>query len=259
MMTRLLLGIAVVFGAMMSAAGAADIGAAPYKAPPTYNWTGVYVGANVGADTGSFDPNTSTVFNPVGYFDPTGVPSINTLGSQVISPSALTGGFEAGYNWQISRFVLGVEGDIVSFRLSGSAAGSTAYPCCAPATFTINSAASTSWLGTVRGRVGIAEDDWLLYATGGAAVTTLNGTFSFVDDFGASEAASISTTRLGYAAGGGVEFGFWSHWSVKAEYLFVDFSRVSAAGVLNFSPLNPFTHSIDLRANIGRVGLNYRF
>jgi outer membrane immunogenic protein len=105
----------------------------------------------------------------------------------------------------------------------------------------------------------LAEDNWLFYATGGAAFTTLNGTFSFVDDFGASEAASISATELGYTAGAGIEYGFWTHWSVKAEYLFVHFDRTSTTGVLNFSPLNPFTHSIELRANIGRIGVNYRF
>jgi outer membrane immunogenic protein len=260
MMIRPLLGGVIFLASMASVACAADVDVLPYKAPPiVYSWTGFYVGGNVGADTGSFDPNTSTVFNPLGYFDPLSVPDINLLGPQLVSPSAVTGGLEFGYNWQVSRFVFGLEGDVDSFRLSGRATGGTTYSCCAPATFTINATASTDWLATLRGRVGVAEDNWLFYATGGAALTTLHGTFSFVDDFGASEGASISATRLGYAAGGGIECGFWTHWSVKAEYLFVDFSRVSTAGGLNFSPLNPFTHSIDLRANIGRVGVNYRF
>jgi outer membrane immunogenic protein len=257
MMTRPLLGAAICLAGMASMANAADF--EPYKAPPVYSWMGFYVGGNVGADTGSFDPNTQTVFNPLGYFDPTGVPAINQLGPQIITPSAVTGGLQGGYNWQLSRFVFGMEGDFESFRLNGNATGNTQYPCCAPATFTISSTASTNWLGTFRGRVGVAEDNWLFYATGGAALTRLNATFSFVDDFGASEAASISSTRIGYAAGGGVEWGFWNHWSLKAEYLFVDFSKVSTTGTLNFSPLNPFTHSVDLRANIGRIGVNYRF
>jgi outer membrane immunogenic protein len=69
---------------------------------------------------------------------------------------------------------------------------------------------------------------------------------------------------VGYTVGGGVEAKLWAHWSVKAEYLFVDFGRVSVnsnnlvAGGFPL-PAQVFTHSLDLRADIARVGLNYHF
>jgi hypothetical protein len=90
MTIRPLLGALFCLASMGAVACAADIDALPYKAPPMgYSWTGFYVGGNFDADTGSFDPNTSTVFNPLGYFDPTGVPAINQLGPQIITPSAV--------------------------------------------------------------------------------------------------------------------------------------------------------------------------
>jgi len=127
--------------------------------------------------------------------------------------------------------------------------------------------ASTSWLATGRGRVGIAANNWLFYATGGVAFTNLDANFNFTDTFAnAAESASISGTRVGWTAGGGIEAGLWQGWSVKAEYLFVDFGSVSvnSTNLRAFTPpinlpTNVFTHSVDLKANIARVGINYRF
>jgi outer membrane immunogenic protein len=65
--------------------------------------------------------------------------------------------------------------------------------------------------------------------------------------------------------GGGIEAGLSGAWTVKAEYLYVDFGSVSAVGLITTPGLvalgsnNPFTHSVDLKAHILRLGLNYRF
>jgi outer membrane immunogenic protein len=58
--------------------------------------------------------------------------------------------------------------------------------------------------------------------------------------------------------GGGVEAGLWNKRIVKAEYLFVDFGTVSATSGLVAPFPQPMFHSIDLKANIARLGLNYR-
>jgi len=261
---------ALLMAAPLGAASAADM---PLKAPapppaPVYSWTGFYIGATAGGAWGSFDPQTSVVFSPTGYFATTSTPAITAAGTQSIKPSAFTGGFEAGYNWQPSSIVLGIEGDIESFRLKGSStSGPVLYPCCAPTSFIVSSSASTSWLATVRGRLGVANNNWLFFVTGGAAFTNLSGNFAFSDTFAtAAESGSVSSTRAGWTAGGGVEAGLWGNWSIKAEYLFVDFGRISAnsTNLTAFTPPIPFptslfTHSVDLRANIARLGLNYRF
>jgi outer membrane immunogenic protein len=266
------LGIGVGQTAPAVAADMAPMAPVYTKAPPplasAYNWTGFYVGGTLGAAWGNFDPSTSTVFSPTGYFATTSVPAINAAGLQSISPTGFTGGFEAGYNWQASNIVFGLEGDIESFRLSGSStSGAVLYPCCAPTGFTVNSNASTNWLATTRGRLGIAANNWLFFATGGAAFTDLRGNFTFSDTFAtAAESASISSSKVGYTVGGGIEAGLWGNWSIKAEYLYVNFGTVSttSTNLTAFTPpvafpSNVYTHSIDLKANIGRIGLNYRF
>ena len=203
-------------------------------------------------------------------------PQVTAAGQQSIDPSSVLGGLQAGYNWQTGSLVLGVEGDFDWMHLSGSASsGPVTYACCGPAAFVLTSQAHTDWLATARGRIGFAANNWLFFATGGAALTDLHAGFAFTDDCGsfpatcgppgsnANEAVSLSSTKVGWTAGGGVEYGINQHWSVKAEYLYVDFSRVTGVGYLNpvvgGSNNNPFTHTFDLKANIARLGVNYRF
>jgi outer membrane immunogenic protein len=237
----------------------------PPPPPPVFNWTGFYVGGFAGDAWGSSNPKTAVTSVPPGAeFVPIFYSLAGAAGNQSIKPGGFTGGIEAGYNWQFDRnYLAGIEGDFGAFELRGSAnSGPVFYP--APATFTISSSANTTWLATLRGRLGVTADNWLFYATGGAAFTTLHGNFSFSESFyGApAETASISSTKTGYAVGGGFEDAFWQHWSLKAEYLYVQFGTVTTTGIYGppilVIPL-PFGHSIDLKANIVRVGLNYHF
>jgi len=276
-MKKLLVAAAISLGTAASAhaGNPAKPAAAPplmyAKAPPpdTYSsWTGFYVGGNAGGAWGNFDPSTTTPSG--GALLAVDVPQVNNAGQQSIKPSAFTGGLELGYNWQAGTFVYGLEANAESFHLSGSSSSgkilfaSAIGGSCPINCFIVNSSAHTDWLATVRGRFGVAVNNWLLFATGGAAFTTLNGDFVFAPSTIAVETASISRFRSGYTIGAGVENRLSSNWSVKAEYLFVDFGRISTTsnnwlnGVVAF-PGQVFTHSLDLKANIELVGLNYHF
>jgi outer membrane immunogenic protein len=269
-LTNILLaaGTAAFFG-ISSFAFAADL---PMKAAPLSvlpSWTGFYVGGNVGGQWGNADPNTATVFSPTGYFAQSSVsPAIATAGLQHFNSSSVTGGLTAGFNFQASNYLLGFEGDINWFGFKGSATSGAVYPCCAPTSFTINSTASADWLATIRVRLGVlATPTFLLYATGGAALGEVNANWNFRDTFAtAAESASLNNTLLGWTAGGGGEYLFGGGWSVKAEYLYVDLGRVYAisTNLTAFTPpiafpTNQFTHSVEVRSNIFRVGLNYHF
>ncbi|WFU76309.1 outer membrane protein [Bradyrhizobium sp. CB2312] len=269
-MKKFLLAVAsVVLGT--ASVQAADLAAHYTKAPamaPAYNWTGFYVGGNVGGQWGSADPTTSTVFSPAGYFAASSVPAINTVGAQSVNSSSVTGGFTAGYNWQVNHAVFGLEGDINYFGFKGSATGSGLYPCCAPSTFTVNASVSADWLATIRGRIGfLATPNWLIYATGGAAISEVKGNFVFTDNYfaGASESAAVRDTRVGWTAGLGGEYAVGNGWSLKAEYLYVDLGRIATTSTnLTSATFGPFpssvyTHSVDLKSNIVRVGVNYKF
>jgi outer membrane immunogenic protein len=93
----------------------------------------------------------------------------------------------------------------------------------------------------VRGRAGYAFNNILFYGTGGLAFGELRA-----ETFGLSE----SHTTVGWALGGGTEFGFAPNWSAKIEYLYVDLSdsRFTITGTTN-----------GLRSNIVRAGVNYHF
>lgn len=267
-MKKFLLAVASVFLGTASAF-AADLAPQYTKAPalaPGDNWTGFYVGANLGGQWGSADPTSSTVFS--GVFGASTAAAVNAVGAQHVNSSSATGGFTAGYNWQVNTAVLGLEGDINYFGFKGSATGSAVYLCCAPSTFTVNSSVSTDWLATIRGRIGfLATPNWLIYATGGAAIAEVRGNFNFADTiFGTThESGAIRDTRIGWTAGLGGEYAVGNGWSLKAEYLYVDLGRAAATStnVINFAfgafPATVFTHSVDIKSNIVRVGVNYKF
>ena len=193
--------------------------------------------------------------------------AVSAAASPSLRPSGFTGGGQAGYNWQTGAMVLGVEADIEAFRLRASTIGTFQFPSTlpgglggAPSFFTPASSVSTDWLSTGRGRLGWANDHWLLYATGGVAVTnaSVNQTIALQVPFVWN--ASASSTRVGWTVGAGFEYAMTRNWSVKGEYLYLDFGNLNGVGVLTpaFAGF-VYTNSTHLTANIARVGVNYHF
>jgi len=68
--------------------------------------------------------------------------------------------------------------------------------------------------------------------------------------------------KLGWTAGGGLEWALTRNWSVKAEYLFVKFGSINASGTVIGTAAgygSAISTSTDLTANIARAGVNYKF
>ena len=246
-----------------------------------YDWTGFYVGINAGGAHGTYNPTTSTVVSPTYLFKPVDVAAVNNAGMQHIKPLGFLGGVQAGYNWQFGHAVVGLESDLDYFHLNGAAnSGAVRYPGGGSGffigarltQFVISSYANADWLFTLRPRVGIAADNWLFYATGGLALTRLQGGFLFTDynfnqEFeGAEQAAAINSIRAGYIVGGGVETAVTDRLRLKAEYGYVNFGTVHAKETDSdfqtaFAPpaTQTFTQSMKLTTQFVRVGLNYSF
>jgi outer membrane immunogenic protein len=231
------------------------------------DFKGFYFGANVGAAYGSSDANTFTVFSPTGYFATTSPGAIAIAGTEHLAPTRFTGGAQGGVNLQHNNWVFGVEAEMGSMHLNDSATKSGTYPCCAPTGFTVTQSISTGWLFTLRPRVGFTHGPWLLYGTGGLAVTDLTYQSLFTDTFAtAHELGGVSNDQRGWVAGGGIEFKTAPHWSLKGEFLRANFGSVKQVGtdLTAFTPLipfptNPFTHTADLSVNLVRFGFNYHF
>ncbi len=264
-MQKLLLAtVAVITVAGAHCAMAADM---PLKAPPPappaiYDWTGFYTGLNVGAAWGSYDPRTSTV--PDGVINAS-TPSVNAAGIQSINPVGFTGGSQAGYNWQWGNWVTGIEGDFNYLHLNGEAT-SGAVPLTGHAQAVVSSYGDADWLFTLRPRIGWTISNWLFYATGGLAVTDVNDDFALTTEihYTYNAASLLQSGRIdndiqaGYAVGGGIETGITDRLSVKAEYLHVNFDRAFASTTTIDHPAQLVTQSADLRADMVRVGFNYR-
>ena len=121
--------------------------------------------------------------------------------------------------------MLGLEGDLDWANIRGS--GIT-VPAIAgrPVGLTLDATSKVEAIGTVRARAGVAVNNWLFYATGGAAFIkeTANGTSIAGVPCGTIEVLTSCAElhwRPGLAAGGGAEWGFASNWTAKGEYLYV--------------------------------------
>jgi outer membrane immunogenic protein len=236
---------------------AADM-AVPLPAPPT--WAGFYAGATAGGAWGSLDPQT-TAINNTNFGSAANVAAVNATGMQSITPSSFTGGLEAGYNWQWGGLVGGLEVDLESLRLAGTAINRGTYPTSPSQPFALTTSINSNWLFTARPRLGYEVNNWLFYVTGGLAVTAQSAAFMFSDKVGAgnTEAGTFSTTKVGSVVGGGVEVALSDRWSIKGEYLHVDFGQTTVNGSLSTAPTQILSHSADLKADIARLGINYHF
>jgi high affinity Mn2+ porin len=223
---RVFAGVGLGLLAFAGPALAADM---PVKAPhiqSVFDWTGFYIGAHAGFSRGS----SSAVLG-----DPLLAATSNVFDGMI-------GGVQAGYNARLpSGLLLGVETDISfpNYLTSNSVVSSLT---------TARSDLTEQWdyVGTARGRVGYATGSWLVYATGGLAWA--GERFLNMPAIGNEE--KIVHTRLGWAAGGGVEYGFAPHWSVRLEYLYSQFERTA----VRFPSSTMYSSTLDFQTL--RVGLN---
>jgi len=272
-----LLSTVAVIG-FASIASAADLPVkAPVSAPAAVsdpnNWTGFYVGLNAGGAWGRSRNDTSLDCSPSnGYIcnassgGTANAAAVNASGSGSITDSGFTGGIQAGYNWQINYLVYGLETDFGALKLNGSRQASGLYGAGSPFvgagnSYTVGSSFETDWLFTFRGRFGFAlPSNLLAYVTGGLALTRIGINNSFRDSVGGVETASGSGQKTGWTVGGGLEWAISKHWTVKGEYLYLNFGQVTTSGIIRVGAYaQGISTSADLTAQVARLGVNYKF
>ena len=251
------LKVAVATAALIAGSGAAFAADAPIydkgvvaPAPvvaPLWSWTGFYVGINGGYGWGNIDDDDNGLFGPTTYnLDADG----GVIGGQI------------GYNWQMDRFVFGVESDAQYANLSSTNNQLFDFDGDGTADDSLGIEAELNWFGTTRLRAGFAPGRFLIFATGGLAYGDADVGYSFNGDVNDVFLSSRDDeTRLGWTVGGGVEGAITDNVTAKLEYLYVDLGdqdnayRYTSAG----TAIGTFSSSTQFEAHILRAGLNYKF
>jgi outer membrane immunogenic protein len=261
--------------------GSAQAADMPLKAPPMaapvmYNWTGFYIGGHVGGAWA--DLNGHDRFDHFddhncfwgGCFDDSGFGR---------NRGRFIAGGQVGFNYQVNQWVWGVEGQIsaVTSHHDDDGCGFIVVDGVRDSLFRCGNRGG--WIATVAARLGWtfgATGNWLLYVKGGGAFadsrfdmrlrdgcvfnTTLCNTDLLFDNH--------NNTRTGWMIGAGLEYGAWGNWSWKLEYNFMDFGNRNLhfddcfTTVTTICPVGSrLVHDLDfdLRVNVVKFGLNYRF
>ena len=236
-------------------------------AVPVFTWTGFYIGAHAGYTF--TDNEVRTAGN-----------AANTIANVAANrrPARLSfedegfiGGGQLGFNYQLGGgllgggLVFGVETDISYTDLSRDRSFTSSVGD--PSTFH----QSQEFLGTVRGRLGLAFDRVMVYGTGGFAYGEIDNRVEFFrnTDQALQFTGRNSNIETGYAVGGGIEFalptGSFPLFSsnavtLKAEYLYYDLKdRSVLVQAVPGVGVNSYTSRFETEGHVVRGGINFKF
>lgn len=224
------------FIAFAGGAQAADLGVA--RAPvaavvgaPVFNWSGVFVGAQIGYQWGT---TQARFFDGAGTFVPAASASYSTNG--------LVGGVHLGYNVQFNSLVVGLVGDIEASGVRGTFnfANGDQYRT------------RQNWQGSLRGRLGFAADRAHFYVTGGLAYSDIQHS---ILNFGTGVRVTSGGGRAGWTLGAGMEYAFTPNWIASIEYRYTDY------GTRSYSSVPAFAGSVSQKSQFHtvRLGMSYLF
>lgn len=266
-MIRKVLLSTVAIAAVSASAFAADLPSR--RAPPVYvpppvplfSWTGFYIGGDVGYAFGR--DSVRQVGAPLGL----GPDAYYQTGF----PNGTTGGAHIGYNFSTQSLpvlgqlaggfsglpfiggfggaggVVGVEGDVQGTDYRGS----VAFAGATPAAFTTRNQIN----GSARGRIGIAVDRALFFATGGAAFAQFQNSYASPAFTGGYQ--NLTHTRVGWTVGGGIEYAITTQFSLRGEYRYIDFGRYTDVPAFPGAIGSTFTHHDTVQRVT--VGFSYKF
>jgi outer membrane immunogenic protein len=197
-----------------------------YPPVPFYDWTGVYVGANVGYGSATINDTTTS-------------DGASTSSSQQMT--GFLGGGQIGANYQYGHTVFGFEIDADATTQKTSSDTLTA---------------SMSSFATARARIGYAYDRIHYYLTGGAGYVQFSSSGTTTSPVTGTAVSTTGTSRrTAWVAGAGSEHAITPNVILRFEFLYLqllDNSQNSASVV-------PATSSESVYNLIGRVGLSYKF
>lgn len=241
----------------------------------TLTWQGPYMGAYMGGGYGKNQVYTNAGrVTDTSYF-PTSVDinSVNHSGIWAKDPNKIIAGIQAGHDWTCRQIVFGIVLDYNTLPLHSSKNSNLAYPDNTDE-YSLYTSMRTNWLFTLRGRLGYQPPvclPTLFYLTGGMAITQLKVRNHFADNsaFAGIGGSRIFKNQIGWVGGAGVEIVAYDRVSIELEYLHVKIPTIKTSsyivnteggfGISAPSMISPLATTAKFRANIFRIGLNYRF
>ena len=225
------IALATAFWATVAFADGYSRAGPTYAAAPIMSWTGFYVGAHLGGAWSDVESANVTL----------------TFERVTNDGSGFFGGAQMGYNQQFGNIVVGVEA-----TLSGGSLSDNFHSAVDPAQFY---ATDISTIVTVTGRLGLAVDQWMLYAKGGwagASVDVSGRNTNTLDRF------SFDDWRSGWTVGTGFEYKIARNISLGVEYSFIDLGSENFTGVTRLSvPVSIRDNEVQIQSVTAR--LNYQF
>ena len=205
-----------------------------------FDWSGWYFGAHAGYGTGDFD-GTYDNGDAAGPFR---FSSLDADGFLV--------GFHGGHNWQSGQFLFGLEADI-SFGSLEDDGASPEPPIRGPDPVSVE----IDFLASIRARLGLTQDNWLIYGTGGFAYTRYE--LSITEVLPPIQSGSADYSDQGYVIGGGLEYAYNDQWTVRAEYLHYDFDDSNALSAVRFRDSDAGDNFGLDSVDVIRIGLSRKF
>lgn len=252
-MKHLLGGIALSL-VLAAPAMAADM-RMPVKAPAVvaaavHSWSGFYVGGHAGYAWGHSKTEVGR---------PDALDCGNSAQCETIShkTNGVFGGLHAGYNWQVNSIVFGLEAEGGYIGARGTVFSTIATDHRFEAEY--------GAYGAFTGRLGVAVNRTLFYGKGGVVIAHIKN--EALDDFPTPDVEHIgrsSGTRVGWTAGGGLEYALGGNWSVRGEYLYMRFNRKTVHDLGDGSggvppATDPSPYHFHNHLHTARFGLTYKF
>jgi outer membrane immunogenic protein len=262
-------------GSMLVAAGAfacspASAADLPVKAPappPAVSWSGIYGG--IGFGTRSVEASGSVLSGTVN-----GANIVTCAGGCVadvpFDGTAFRVSGYAGFNWQIARWVAGVEGD-VGFADGTIGRSGMLYPGGGSPIYLTGRgndgfSVEPTWDASIRARLGfLVTPSILAYATGGVAwqhfeTTSICGPISCAPGGFAPSIIANYHTNTGWTAGGGFEAMISPRWIARAEYRYADLGSATDVDTRTLPGATQVaTYATALRTHAATLGVAYKF
>jgi outer membrane immunogenic protein len=259
-MRRISLAILATTAIIITALGAGMQSAS--AAPASYNWSGWYIGGNIGYGWGVNSDPGLTFADPGGGI---GLGIIFAAGGNVtpdVQPKGVIGGVQIGYNWKMpSNWVMGLVADFQGSGMKASGTNSISLATLGGFPTIQSNSVEVDWFGTVRAKWGFASTNWMPYVTGGLAYGHVksSGSISFPTAPAVNPSGSNTTTKAGWTVGGGLDVGVLTNWIVGFEYLYVNLGHVSYTETIPNFPGASVTIDNRVGAHIARLTASFKF